>query len=115
MLLFGAQPARADCLRYVGDTASNSECTDDDIQSAIDHVDCPNSLIVITGDHTYTAQHLDINGKSVTLKGTDNPCGLFLEPPPPTSPRITISGAGHSGDSVLYIHDIPPRLSTPSR
>jgi len=103
-LLIGAHAAVADCLRYVGDTASNSECTDDDIQSAIDHVDCPNSLIVITGDHTYTAQHLDINGKSVTLKGTDNPCGLFLEPPPPTSPRITISGAGHSGDSVLYIH-----------
>lgn len=103
-LLIGAHAALADCLRYVGDTASNSECTDDDIQSAIDHVDCPNSLIVITGDHTYTAQHLDINGKSVTLKGTDNPCGLFLEPPPPTSPRITISGAGHSGDSVFYIH-----------
>jgi hypothetical protein len=103
-LLIGAHAAWADCLRYVGDTASDMKCTDDDIQSAINHVDCPNSLIVITGEHTYTAQHLDINGKSVTLKGTDNPCGLFLEPPPPTSPRIRISGAGHSGDSVLHIH-----------
>ncbi|MEO6689965.1 MAG: hypothetical protein ABIS07_05975 [Dokdonella sp.] len=103
-LLIGAQAALADCLRYVGDTASDSQCTDNDIQSAINHVDCPNSLIVITDEHTYTAQHLDINGKSVTLKGTNNACGLFFEPPPPTSPFVKISGAGHAGDSVLYIH-----------
>lgn len=91
-------------VRYVGDTASDHQCTDDSIQAAIDNTQCPNTTIVITGEHTYTAQHLDIGGKNVTLKGTDNGCGLFLEPPPPTSPRITISGTGHSGDSVLHIH-----------
>ncbi|MEO5625003.1 MAG: hypothetical protein ABIQ70_03200 [Dokdonella sp.] len=103
-LLIGTHVALASCLRYVGDTASDPQCTDNDIQSAINNVDCPNSLIVITGEHTYTVQHLDINGKSVTLKGTDNACGLFFEPPPPTSPRIRISGAGHAGDSVLHVH-----------
>ncbi|MEO6689683.1 MAG: hypothetical protein ABIS07_02170 [Dokdonella sp.] len=91
-------------IRYVGDTATDAECTDNDIQSAINNTQCPNTTIVITPEHTYTAQHLDIGGKSLTLKGTANACGLFFEPPPPTAPLITISGAGHSGDSVLYIH-----------
>lgn len=109
-LAFGSHVAAATCvpggayIRYVGDTASDAQCTDNDIQSAIDNTECPNTVIVITGEHTYTAQHLDINGKSLTLKATECSCGLCFEPPPPTSPLITISGAGHSGDSVLYIH-----------
>ena len=110
LLLAGGHVAMATCVpgsayvRYVGDTTSDNQCTDNDIQSAIDNTECPNTTIVITAEHTYTAQHLDIDGKNVILKGTANPCGLFLEPPPPTAPLITISGAGHSGDSVLYIH-----------
>jgi hypothetical protein len=95
--------------RYVGDKASDTQCTDNDIQSAINNMVCPNTTIVITGEHTYTAQHLEINGKDLTLAGTSLGCG----PPgacdggcplPPTSPVIVISGSGHSGDSVLYIH-----------
>jgi hypothetical protein len=109
-LAAGGHAAAATCVpgsayvRYVGDTATDNQCTDNDIQAAIDNTECPNTTIVITAEHTYTAQHLDIDGKNVTLKGTANPCGLYFEPPPPTSPLITISGAGHSGDSVLYIH-----------
>jgi predicted outer membrane repeat protein len=111
-LLFGAPAAMAVCtpgatyVRYVGDTASNPECTDNDIQSAINHTECPNTIIVITREHTYTAQHLDINNKSLTLIGKPDgvACGEQIEPIPPPSPQVAISGAGHSGDSVIYIH-----------
>lgn len=111
-LLIGAQAALATCVpggsyvRYVGDTTSDTQCTDNDIQSAINNTQCPNTTIFITDEHTYTAQHLDIDGKSVALigKAAGVGCGLFFEPPPPTTPLISISGVGHSGDSVLYIH-----------
>lgn len=114
-LAFGMPFANAACapgalnFRYVGDTASDAQCTDNDIQSAIDHATCDSNIIVLTGEHTYTAQHLDINNKSLLLTATTQGCGPpgICEggcPPTPTSPVITISGAGHSGDSVLYIH-----------
>jgi len=95
--------------RYVGDTASDAQCTDNDIQAAINNMVCPNTVIVITGEHTYTAQHLDIGSKDITLQGSADNCGPpglcdGSCPGPPTTPLITISGSGHSGDSVLYIH-----------
>jgi hypothetical protein len=112
LLLIGADAAKAVCtpgdtyVRYVGDTATDPACTDNDIQSAINHAECPNTLIVITREHTYTAQHLDIDGKSLTLIGKPDgvSCGEQIEPVPPPTPQVAISGAGHSGDSVLYIH-----------
>ena len=95
--------------RYVGNKATDGLCTDNDIQSAIDNALCPNTVVVITSEHTYTAQHLEIAGKDITLQATADNCG-----PPgvcdggcpgtPTAPLIAISGEGHSGDSVLYIH-----------
>ena len=117
MLMAAVAPACANpaaCLpgmshyRYVGDMASDPQCTDNDIQSAINSAPCPNTNIVITGEHTYTAQHLEIAGKSLTLTGTALGCGppgvCDGTCPTPTAPVITISGSGHSGDSVLYIH-----------
>lgn len=117
-LPLASPPVRAACspaqphYRYVGDTASNAQCTDDTIQAAIDNATCPDTTIVITGGHTYTAQHLNINGKSLTLAGSSQGCGPPgvcqpgdpCDPSPPTQPIITVSGAGHSGDSVLWIH-----------
>ena len=49
--------------RHVGNTASDSSCTDNDIQTAINNSTCPNTVITITHEHTYTSQALDINGK----------------------------------------------------
>lgn len=116
LFAFGIGPVAALCpppgvinYRYVGDTATDAQCTDNDIQSAIDHATCDSTVIVLTGEHTYTAQHLDINNRNLMLTATTLGCGPpgICDggcPPPPTSPLITISGAGHSGDSVLYIH-----------
>src|SRR5215471_13840209 len=80
--------------RYVGDTnplslTYDAQCTDNDIQSAINNATCPNTTIVITSEHTYTAQHLEINGKDLTLEGTTLNCGPpgacgDACPPPPT-------------------------------
>jgi hypothetical protein len=113
----GAWPAAwaAACLpdvphyRYVGDMDSDAQCTDNDIQSAINHATCPATTIVLTSEHTYTAQHLEIDGKSLTLTATTLGCGPpgLCDgdcPSTPTAPLITISGSGHSGDSVLWIH-----------
>jgi predicted outer membrane repeat protein len=117
LLAFAAADARAVCIpelpqyRYVGDTSLDAQCTDNDIQSAIDNA-CPNSTIMISRQHTYTAQHLHIDGKTLVLTGTGNGVGCgppgACDPgvgctPPPTAPVVTLSGEGHSGDSVLYI------------
>lgn len=101
--------------RYVGDTASDAQCTDNDIQSAIDNAACPGTTIVVTREHLYTAQALRIDGKSLKLTavGDGVACGsnpVFCDPnvgqcggsPPPTQPLVTIDG-GVSGKSVLTI------------
>ena len=98
---------------YVGDMASDAACTQNDIQSAIDAATCIyGTNIIITREHTYTAQHLTINGKHVNLiaRGNGDLCGPVSPPicapvcaPPPTSPLGTLSGSGHSGDAVLTI------------
>ena len=93
---------------YVGDTATDAQCNFDAIQDAIDAVECPNTWIVLTGEHTYTEQHLSVN-TSVTLAGTlTDGCGNGA--PPVCDPtigcgsggepsQITISGS--SGGSVI--------------
>lgn len=100
--------------RVVGDTATDHNCTDNDIQSAINNTVCPNTTIYITGEHLYKSQHLLIQDKSLTLAGTTFPtCSMSIgtqgaDSPDAsgasTSPVITISGAGHTGDSVVSIH-----------
>lgn len=99
--------------RYVGDTSTDANCTDNDIQTAINNVSCPNTTIYITNEHTYTAQHLTI-GRSMSLVGVasgikcnppppicaDPPC---TGPPAPTAPLVTVDGTGHTGDSVVSI------------
>jgi hypothetical protein len=110
-----AQNANAICSplinyeRVVGDTANDKNCTDNDIQSAINNAVCPNTTIYITGEHLYKSQHLLIQDKSLSLVGTSSATcnigvGNNLLDTTPTAPLITLSGAGHSGDSVISIH-----------
>jgi hypothetical protein len=95
---------------YVGDVAHDSKCTDDNIQHAIDNLPCQGAKIVLTGEHTYTAQHLTIQDKSLSLIGTTAAgCGSggALRPDDadrqslPTAPVITVSGT--TSASVIAI------------
>lgn len=53
---------------YVGDTASDVGCTNNDIQSAIDSATCAyGTNLYISREHTGTVQHLNIIDKNVTL------------------------------------------------
>ncbi len=93
----------------VGDKSSDSACTHNDIQSAINAVVCPNTTIFVTQGHLYQGQHLLIDNSDVDIEGTSaSDCTGFVNSggknqPPPTHPVITISGTGHSGDSVISI------------
>jgi predicted outer membrane repeat protein len=92
--------------RYVGDTdksspSYDSKCTDNDIQSAINNTVCPNTPIYITGEHTYTKQALNIQGKWLSLIGSTELCGVV--PASPTTDVRTISGAGQTSSSVITI------------
>ena len=88
--------------RYVGDVAHDANCTDDNIQSAIDHATCPNTFIVITREHTYTQQHLSIADKSLMFTATGD--GVFCNDGGGstggggsviTAPLVTIAGNGN--------------------
>ena len=96
---------------YVGDTSSDSDCTYNDIQSALNAEGgtCP-AVVNITREHTYTNQALTISGKSLTLKGWGDgvTCNLLKNcttagclPAETGAPLITLSG--ESGNSVLHI------------
>ena len=96
--------------RSVGNTATDASCTDDTIQSAIDNAVCPNTTIFITKEHSYTAQQLTIQDKSLTLSGTAASCGGVGGARPddapaatPTAPVVTLDGTGNGGQSVLTI------------
>ena len=103
-------------MRWVGDVASDAKCTDNDIQSAINAIaanpsSCP-ATIFITREHTYTAQHLTISntGKSIKLEGQGDgvSCGTgesicIQGAVCPVVPVVTLSGSGHTGDSVIHI------------
>ena len=108
----GIQHAQADCLpilytRYVGNTATDTLCTDNDIQSAINASVCPTTIFV-SNERTWTGQHLDINNKNVTIVGRNSGCGQQSCDGggciTPTTPEVVVDGAGHTGDSVIYIH-----------
>ena len=55
----------------VGDQASDSACTFDDIQSALADSAYPGcaTTIHVTRMHTWTSQQLSVSGRSVTLQG----------------------------------------------
>lgn len=101
--------------RYVGDVATDSNCTDNDIQTAINNVVCPNTTVIITQEHSYAAQELTVYNKSLTIAGVGpgvkcgssigvcDPsvgCGGGGGAPPP--PAITLHGTGST--SVLFIY-----------
>ena len=101
--------------RYVGDMATDGKCTDNDIQSAINNVVCPDTTVVITGEHSYTGQALTVYNKSLTLAGVvagvkcgssigscdpEIGCGGGGGAPPP--PAVTLHGTGST--SVLFIY-----------
>ena len=110
-LLVGPAIAIADCLpiaytRYVGNTTTDNQCTDNDIQSAINNSACP-TTIYVSNERAWTAQHLDINNKNLTIVGRTGSCGPVTCDggcAVPTAPVIVVDGAGHTGDSVMYIH-----------
>ena len=84
---------------WVGNVATDSKCGANTIQAAIDAADCPNTQIIITGEHTYTEQKLTIVNKSVSLVGSTGLCGADAESS--TVPVRTISGT--TSGSVIAI------------
>ncbi|MBL0162721.1 MAG: hypothetical protein IPP82_03450 [Xanthomonadales bacterium] len=110
-LLVGPAIAIADCLpiaytRYVGNTTTDNQCTDNDIQSAINNSACP-TTIYVSNERAWTAQHLDINNKNLSIVGRTGSCGPVTCDggcAVPTAPVVVVDGAGHTGDSVMYIH-----------
>ena len=86
---------------WVGDVATDAQCSANSIQAAIDSVTCPNTQIYITGEHTYTAEALKIQGKSLSLVGRTDVCGVV--PASPTTDVRTISGKGQTSSSVITI------------
>ena len=111
-------PFNAPPPRFVGDTGSDAQCTDNTIQSAIDFVKnaayaCP-VTIYITREHLYTSQHLTLSNINTPLtivgEGDGVHCGStdvqFCDPscpPPPTAPLVTIDGSASNNFSVLSI------------
>jgi hypothetical protein len=95
----------------VGNKAIDSACNYDTIQDAINASTCSaGTKIYLTAERTYTAQHLGISNKNISLVGRGATsrcdsqsvaCGILV--PCPTNPLQTISGHGHTGDSVITI------------
>lgn len=93
-------------LRTVGDTASDSACSDNDIQSAIDNASpsCTTD-IAITREHIWNNQHLTVNGKSINFVGQADgvgcgqvlTCSGFSSCP---SAAVTTLNAGGSGRAL---------------
>ena len=52
---------------YVGDKASDSSCTYNSIQEALNATYTCITTVRITREHTYTSQHLTVNGTSKPL------------------------------------------------
>jgi len=121
LLLLATGQAQAKCVGLpvknviVGDTATDSACTFNDLQSAIDDA-LPNpgctSVIHVTREHTYTDQHLTISNRNIKLvawgdgvacSDVVNQCTFFGCPLPPAASNPLVTIAGHDGDSVIHI------------
>ncbi len=98
---------------YVG---SDNQCDYATIQAAISAVSttatcAPN--IVITNEISWTAQHLNIDNRSLNLIGSSSGCGVGGTTSAPGAddlagqafpqPKVTISGAGQTSASVITI------------
>ncbi|HET8941678.1 MAG TPA: hypothetical protein VFN13_06810, partial [Rudaea sp.] len=75
---------------YVGTSA---QCNTASIQTAIDNVVCAGTTVVVStyNGATYTAQHITIADKSLTLSGTANRCDA---PPVICDPNVGCGGGG---------------------
>lgn len=104
--------------RYVGNadprsSAYDKQCTDSGIQTAISHVVCPNTTIVLTDEVAYSNQHLSVpdNTPSFTLAGSapGAACGAggtTGTQAVSTSSQITIGGgSGSTATLSLGIND----------
>jgi len=100
----------------VGDKASDSSCTYNSIQEALSASYACTTTIRITREHTYTTQHLTLNGttRPLTLQGEADgvTCYQIAHCPstdlthchaPTTQPLVTIDGSNSAG-SVLTIN-----------
>src|SRR5262249_17987100 len=87
--------------RYVGDIAADGQCTDNDIQTAINNASTTcRTNILITSEHTYTTQALEIVDKSISLQGVPNgaPCNYK---PPICDPGVGCGGGTPTGPLVI--------------
>jgi hypothetical protein len=75
---------------YVGNTATDTGCNADDIQTAISAVVCPNTTVVVTSERGWTSQALMVTNKSFTLSGTTGTCGA----PTNCDPILGCGGGG---------------------
>ena len=105
-------------MRFVGDMAHDSKCTDGSIQSAVDWIAshpsaCPNKIFA-TSEIAYTGQAVTISntGQSISIigQGPGTTCGTTdiiicpiggSCPSPPSAPVVTLNGT--SGHSVFHI------------
>jgi hypothetical protein len=102
---------------FVGDTAGDSACDFNDLQSAIDsaytNAEC-HLTIHVTRERTYTNQHLIVNnhrnvalagwGDGATCAAIRSACSIAEGcplPPAASNPLVTISGL--AGNSVIHI------------
>lgn len=117
LFLLASGPAFAVCMPthayevYVGDTASDSACTYNSIQAALDATyTCP-TTVRITRQHLYTSQHLSVSDKNLTLQGEADGVTCYQLAncipqggchPDTSQPLVTIDGSNTAG-SVLTI------------
>jgi hypothetical protein len=84
--------------RFVGTMGLAGGCTDSNVQSAIDNATCPNTVVVITNQQTYTLQALTIADKSLTLFGVEGACAV-----PSCDPALGCGGGGQPPPPVVSL------------
>ncbi|HET6546525.1 MAG TPA: hypothetical protein VFG55_07260 [Rhodanobacteraceae bacterium] len=100
---------------YVGDTASDSSCTYNSIQAALDATYACPTTIRITREHLWTSQHLTVNNKNLILQGEADgiTCYQMANCIPAggchadtTTPLVTLDGNDSQGQSSGRVLDI---------
>ena len=89
-----ASPAGA-LTRRVG---SDAACSDTDLQSAIDALPAGVENSILVNATTFTSQHVTVDTRKAMIEGGYANCSATA----PTS-TTTLSGTGHTGDSVLTV------------